>query len=85
MVNCTICCQNINDEFAYTNCECNYVYHSKCLKIWFDKSLSCPTCRKVYKPRKNQADIAKLNYLQEALFYESIGRYNQFRMNNFQV
>lgn len=85
MTTCTICFQNITNECVYTNCNCNYVYHTKCLDAWLNKSLKCPTCRKQFKTYKKQIDKSKLDLINQALYYDSIGRYNYFQMNYLQV
>lgn len=35
-------------QFAYilTTCDCNALFHDKCLKTWIENSQSCPICRK---------------------------------------
>lgn len=53
---CLICWlpNNNNDlvknmkQFAFilTTCDCNALFHHKCLKTWIENSQSCPICRK---------------------------------------
>ena len=53
---CIICDEILNDGIIYMNCDCkSSAYHKKCLNEWLDKSISCPTCRKIY-PNKNVTD-----------------------------
>ena len=41
---CSICLDKINLENAVLlNCE--HYFHKECLKIWFNKSKTCPICR----------------------------------------
>ena len=41
---CSICLDKINLENAVIlNCE--HYFHKECLKIWFNKSKTCPICR----------------------------------------
>jgi hypothetical protein len=41
---CSICLEQ-NDETSI-KISCNHCYHSKCIKIWFNKSKFCPLCRR---------------------------------------
>ena len=42
---CPICIENfiINDKIV--NLKCNHIFHYKCMREWYEKSKSCPTCR----------------------------------------
>ena len=76
-MNCLICMETINNTFIYTNCKCNYVYHSKCIYKWFSINYCCPICKKKYKNNKTNIKTIK-----SALFYDSIGHYNRFYLQN---
>lgn len=92
---CIICDEILNDGIIYMNCDCkSSAYHNKCINDWLDKSITCPTCRKIY-PNKlvvdnddtdsNNDDMDSdndnnihMNELEAALFYDSIRRYRLF-------
>lgn len=40
---CPICLLEMSDKTIILNC--GHEFHKKCLKQWFNKSISCPTCR----------------------------------------
>jgi hypothetical protein len=91
---CIICDEILNDSIIYMNCDCkSSAYHNKCINEWLDKSISCPTCRKIF-PTKLVADNddtgsdsdndndndnnRHITELEAALFYDSIRRYRLF-------
>ena len=43
---CSICHEEWVYGVFYCQTICNHQYHEDCLKQWFDKSKSCPTCRR---------------------------------------
>ena len=45
---CSICMENFihNEKIREINCNCNSIYHQKCITQWFEKKCSCPLCRK---------------------------------------
>ena len=71
-MNCAICQDKITNEFCTLNCGCKYVYHSKCIKTWFKRDLSCPTCRKKWK-KKKKANTELIDEINRRLHLESIG------------
>ena len=44
---CAICCEAFDDEDEVTELKCDkrHIFHTKCLKPWLEKELSCPICR----------------------------------------
>jgi hypothetical protein len=80
---CSICQEKLTNYLVQTNCECNYSYHQHCLSKWLKISRSCPTCRKVFNVNPFEIDTKQLDLIKNAMFYDSIGRYHQFHMNNF--
>ena len=79
---CSICQDDLTNHLVYTNCTCNYTYHQYCLDEWFKCSRSCPTCRKVFNVNPFEIDTFQLDLIKNAMFYDSIGRYHQFNMEN---
>lgn len=79
---CSICQENLTNNIVFTNCRCNHSYHEKCINKWLKVSRTCPTCRKHFLQNPFEIDKKQLNFIKKALFYESIGRYQEFRMNN---
>ncbi len=80
-MNCLICSEDINNCFYILNCDCKYVYHSNCINLWLNTSKTCPTCRKDFNKKENITKINRtdyLNLLDNALFYDSIGRWSTF-------
>jgi hypothetical protein len=48
-----------------TICNCNAEFHVSCIKEWFDKTQSCPICRKqitIYKPDLTNNYITSITY-----------------------
>lgn len=88
---CIICSEDINQSssWCYLNCNCNYIYHSKCINQWFNQSKSCPTCRKEFIKKDNIPQISHnehIELLNNALFYDSIGRWSSINnRNRFQI
>ena len=79
MSNCAICLDKITDNFSILNCKCKIMYHSKCIEKWLLINKKCPTCNKNFKNKKNN----NLELIEKAMFYDSIGHYNRFRLMNF--
>lgn len=42
--NCAICLSS-QHKYTSTCLECGHWFHKTCIKSWFEKSMSCPTCR----------------------------------------
>ena len=80
---CSICHEELNKCIIFTTCQCCHGYHKKCIEKWLKISRSCPTCRKTFIANPFEIDKTYLDKLNNALFYDSIGRYSQFRFNNF--
>lgn len=57
---CTICCQEIENLNPITKlqCVCNYFYHKDCIEKWFNTTLNCPLCRAVV----DRAELREANY-----------------------
>jgi hypothetical protein len=69
---CLICMDNEeiqtmtlkNYDNMIVTCKCNGYYHKNCLKLWLQKSLSCPICRKqvyiciIIQPNYNHNNIS---------------------------
>ena len=85
MDNCPICYQKIMTEFVILNCGCNYIYHSKCIRKWFEKKKSCPTCRKLWGAKKNSKieNRERLMEIGRRIFLESIGRNSSSRLDYY--
>ena len=79
---CSICHQNLTNYIVHTNCQCNHSYHKKCIEKWLNISRSCPTCRKTFIPNPFKKDTKQIELIKQAMYYDSIGRYNQFTYNN---
>lgn len=71
---CLICLTNIENSFCFLNCNCRGIYHTNCIDHWLQINRKCPTCNKVFRQFKN----SNTKLLEEAMFYESIGRYTIF-------
>ncbi len=79
-MNCIICSEDITNNLVYLNCNCKYVYHNSCISSWLNTSKTCPTCRRDFN-KKEDIKINREDYLRElndALFYDSIGRWSTF-------
>ena len=46
MVTCVICLEDINGNNK--TLQCGHTFHKKCIKKWFKKNNTCPTCRNVH-------------------------------------
>ena len=50
---CVICFDIFSDKNSepvrLTGCNCNIVYHYRCLDVWLKRSSPCPMCRKIVK------------------------------------
>jgi hypothetical protein len=47
-VECAICQEKMNEDNAGKLYECNHMFHTKCIKKWFDnnsENMTCPCCR----------------------------------------
>lgn len=84
---CIICNDYITNSFSILNCNCkDTMYHNKCIEDWFKIHLRCPTCNQVYKNNPFKEENVNMNLInnyllseiQNALFYDSINRYNMF-------
>ena len=82
---CSICQENIENYLVFTSCNCSHCYHEKCINKWLKISRTCPTCRKFFTPNPFELKNSQLDLINKALFYDSIGRYQQFRMNNLVI
>jgi len=40
---CSICLESNN--VGWTEVKCKHLFHFECLKIWIEKSKTCPICR----------------------------------------
>lgn len=79
MSKCLICLEDCNDVFCFLTCNCKSIYHIDCINQWLNYNRSCPTCSKKFK--KYTSDNEEL--LRQAIFYNSIGRYNFFKKKYF--
>jgi len=44
---CTICKDDmLNKSLAIITTACGHIYHEDCLTKWFDRQITCPTCRR---------------------------------------
>lgn len=43
--NCSICFDNFETESDVAKLKCNHEFHPDCIKIWLQKSGTCPMCR----------------------------------------
>ena len=46
---CSICYEKINNIESQAIISCQHLFHDNCIKMWLNKKLSCPLCRK--KPK----------------------------------
>ena len=44
---CVICLDSFKKDEKISKLECNHVYHTECIKLWFTNNLSCPMCRRI--------------------------------------
>ena len=75
MNECPICLEIINTEMCFLTCKCLSIYHTKCIQHWLVDNNTCPTCNKFFKKKTHACN----RELQEAMFYDSIGRFNSYR------
>ena len=55
---CPIClCENMYEGVSVG--PCNHVFHKECLRVWTDKSMTCPMCR----TDLNEKDVANGKYV----------------------
>ena len=45
---CAICIDGVEINKLMTRLKCNHIYCSECISKWFEKSVTCPVCRRVY-------------------------------------
>ena len=75
MNRCIICINEIEKEFCFLTCNCNNIYHNKCINKWLAINKKCPTCNHIFKDFNN----SNIELLNKAIFYNSIGRFDIFR------
>jgi len=46
---CNICLDQVVNEFFSLSCECDYLYHNKCIEEWLRTEKKCPKCEKEWK------------------------------------
>lgn len=44
---CVICLDAFKKDEKISKLECNHIYHTECIKLWFTNNLSCPMCRRI--------------------------------------
>ena len=42
---CSICIEPFSPRNTTLTLDCNHIFHSECIVVWFEKELSCPLCR----------------------------------------
>ena len=51
-ITCAICLEDITE--SPKTLKCGHVYHTKCIKEWKIKSMTCPMCRvRITEPRRS--------------------------------
>lgn len=45
---CNICLEELQENTMVTKLPCNHIYHTDCIDKWFNRNISCPTCRKEF-------------------------------------
>lgn len=45
-ISCSICYDVISSESILLHLDCGHIYHDKCVSLWFQRSTTCPDCRK---------------------------------------
>ena len=72
---CTICYNNIDNEFSILNCNCkSSVYHTSCINQWYLHYKRCPTCNHKFndKPSKILKNISSKIYNIFAINYNML-------------
>ncbi len=46
---CSICLEEINEGGEAVKLDCQHIYHTECVKLWFYRKDNCPLCKKVCK------------------------------------
>lgn len=73
---CIICLEDIiknNNQIQLTDCSCKVPFHNECLEKWFDRSPTCPICRKEIKEKLTCKCILKKIYKYRYYIYTPIG------------
>ena len=70
LVECVICCQDINPNignkrrskgYVKYSLECGHdVFHKKCIKDWLTRKSDCPLCKKEVDIKKLEWDVYNL-------------------------
>ena len=47
--NCSICIEPFNSTQTNVVLQCNHKFHSRCIKEWLEKELTCPNCRQPFQ------------------------------------
>lgn len=45
-ISCSICYDSISSDSILLHLDCGHIYHDKCVSLWFQRSTTCPDCRK---------------------------------------
>lgn len=82
IVTCPICSDSFQQNSCLAGCPCGHVFHTECLLQWFERSKTCPQCRKSTNEHKvikiylniseqgSQEDAAQLIQKTDALTLE---------------
>lgn len=45
---CVICFDDFQEDDELRVLQCNHYFHDACIRTWFERSVSCPICRRTY-------------------------------------
>ncbi len=56
---CIICREEMNGDNQVKKLPCDHIFHKNCLRSWFQRQQTCPTCRtQVLRLNPNQIHVA---------------------------
>lgn len=60
IVQCSICLEEMKEGTEAVQLDCQHLYHTECVKLWFYRKDSCPLCKKICKgvpkPREHRIE-----------------------------
>lgn len=74
---CIICREEMTGNGTSKKLPCNHIFHVSCLRSWFQRQQTCPTCRmdilRIPTPNANQHNQARANQARPAQAVPNLG------------